>query len=204
MPLSACAGFTAGLSETTARLDAFLERSLSAPRCVHSRAVADLCGRLCLRFGCDPAVGYFTGLGHDAAREMPEEKLLAEARASGCPLDEYEEKNPVLLHAPVAAVILRRDFGVCDGEVLEAVRRHTLGCPDLRLLGKILFVADYCEPNRKFIDRRFRSVCFSLPLDGMLVYILDNEKARGHEIAPITRAMYDKLVKEKAGKSGEG
>jgi nicotinate-nucleotide adenylyltransferase len=184
-------------------LDAFLARTLSPRRYVHSRAVAELCGRLCPRFGYDPDVGYFTGLGHDAAREMPEKKLLAEALASGWPIDPYEKENPVLLHAPVSALILKRDFGVEDAEVLEAVRRHTLGSPALSLLGKILFVADYCEPNRKFIDESFRSACFSLPLDGMLVYILDNEKNRGHEPAPITREMYDILVKGKTEKNGE-
>jgi nicotinate-nucleotide adenylyltransferase len=194
MPLFARAGCTPGWPEAAGRLDAFLARTLSPRRYVHSRAVAELCRQLCLRFGYDPEAGYFTGLGHDAAREMPEKELLAEALASGWPIDSYEKENPVLLHAPVSALILKRDFGVDDEEVLEAVRRHTLGSPALGLLGKILFVADYCEPNRKFIDERFRSACFSLPLDGMLVYILDNEKTRGHEPAPITREMYDILV----------
>jgi predicted HD superfamily hydrolase involved in NAD metabolism len=198
MPLSVPAGFT--WTSAAERLDAFLRRRLSARRYEHSRAVARLCKELCGRFGAEADAGYFTGLGHDAAREMTEEELLHEVRAAGLEVYSYETEHPVLLHAPVSALVLRKMFGGVDEEVLEAVRRHTLGGPQLSLLGKILFVADYCEPGREFIGPSFREACFSLPLEGMLVYIIENEKARGHEPAPVTRAMYERLKKNMVGK----
>jgi nicotinate-nucleotide adenylyltransferase len=155
--------------------------------------VAQLCAELCGRFGYDPEAGYFAGLGHDAAREMPPAELAAEAGKAGLAITDYEKDHPVLLHGPVSALVLRREFGIQDEEILEAVRCHSLGSPDMGLLGKILFAADYCEPGRTFIDAAFRTACFSLPLPAMLVYIVDNEKSRGHAPSPITEAMYEKL-----------
>ena len=40
-------------------------------------------------------------------------------------------------------------FGVKDA-VYEAIRWHTTGKPDMTLLQKILYLADYMEPNRDF------------------------------------------------------
>ena len=198
MPISAPAGST--WAEATQRLDAFLARTLSARRYRHSLEVAALCAKLCVRHGCDQEAGYYAGLGHDVAREMPKEELAARLRQAGGAASDYENENPVLLHCPVAALVLRQSFGVEDEEILEAVRRHSLGAPGMGILAKILFVADYCEPGRSFIDGAFREVCFSLPLDAMLVYIVDNEEKRGHRPAPITQAMYEGI---KAGMRGE-
>jgi nicotinate-nucleotide adenylyltransferase len=150
---------------------------------------------LCLRFGCDARAGYFAGLGHDAAREMPEEELLAEVKKAGFEADAYEIAHPLVLHAPVSALILRARFGVEDARVFEAVRRHTLGGPGMGTLAKILFAADYCEPGRAFVDGAFREACLRLPLEAMLVYIIDNERARGHEPSPLSLAMYEELKK---------
>jgi predicted HD superfamily hydrolase involved in NAD metabolism len=193
MPLSAPTGFT--WTSAAERLDAFLRGGLSAARYRHSLAVAELSGRLCERFGGEPEAGRFAGLGHDAAREMTEGELLERTLEARLEVSSYEMEHPVLLHAPVSALVLRKMFGGLDKEILEAVRRHTLGGPDLSLLGKILFVADYCEPGRKFIGDSFREACFRLPLEGMLVYIIENEKTRGHEPAPVTQAMYERFKK---------
>ncbi|MCL1818399.1 MAG: bis(5'-nucleosyl)-tetraphosphatase (symmetrical) YqeK [Spirochaetaceae bacterium] len=199
MPLSAPAGST--WAEAAERLDAFLRQTLSARRYKHSRAVAELCVEICHRFGYDPGAGYFAGLGHDTAREMPPAELAAEAAKAGVAITDYERQRPVLLHGPVAALVLRRDFGIQNEDILEAVRCHSLGAPDMGLLAKILFVADYCEPGRAFIDAAFRTACFSLPLPAMLVYIVDNEKSRGHAPAPITEAMYKGLKKQMRGET---
>jgi nicotinate-nucleotide adenylyltransferase len=191
-------------AELSEKLDFFLRKTLTPARYIHSLAVAGLCRELCGRFGFDSGIGCFTGLGHDAARELPEKQLLAEAPKDGRPLEAYEKKSPLLLHGRVSALILEREFGVRNEEILEAVRCHTLGRPGLSLLGKILFVADYCEPNRTYIDAKFRELCLVLPLDGMVIYILDNERIRGYAFAPPTQLMYDNLILRKTrGKAGE-
>jgi predicted HD superfamily hydrolase involved in NAD metabolism len=81
---------------------------------------------------------------------MPNNLLLKAAAESGIVVLGVEQKEPVLLHAPVGAVIARRDYGVDDPEVLAAIRWHTTGGPDMSLLDEIVFLADYIEPGRSF------------------------------------------------------
>ena len=40
-------------------------------------------------------------------------------------------------------------FGECD-EVCRAIYWHTTGKPDMALMEKIVYIADYMEPNRDF------------------------------------------------------
>ena len=44
-------------------------------------------------------------------------------------------------------------FGVNDPEILSAIACHTTGKPDMSLLDKILYIADYIEPRRYKIQR---------------------------------------------------
>ena len=45
--------------------------------------------------------------------------------------------------------IARHIFGVSDA-VYDAIRYHTTGRPDMTMLEKIIYIADYIEPNRTF------------------------------------------------------
>ncbi|NLG32251.1 MAG: HD domain-containing protein, partial [Syntrophomonadaceae bacterium] len=57
---------------------------------------------------------------------------------------------PDLLHAPVGALLLEKELGITDGEILTAVSNHTLGAPSMGELDKIIFLADMIEPGRDF------------------------------------------------------
>ena len=63
--------------------------------------------------------------------------------------DTIEEHNVKLLHAKTGAAMAKRLFNVSK-EVYEAIRWHTTGKPDMTLLEKIIYMADYIEPNRDF------------------------------------------------------
>lgn len=56
--------------------------------------------------------------------------------------------NPGLLHAKAGMVLAEEEYGIKDTQILHAIRVHTTGEADMGLLDKILFVADYIEPNR--------------------------------------------------------
>ena len=70
-------------------------------------------------------------------------------RQYGVELDELEQQAVKLLHAKTGACIARDIFGEPD-EVYEAIFWHTTGKADMALLDKILYMADYIEPNRDF------------------------------------------------------
>ena len=85
------------------------------------------------------------------------------------------DKKIDLVHPYLGAEVARREFGVDDEEILEAIRCHTTGKPDMSLLEKIVFVADFIEPNRKKIDNleKIRELAFK-DLDLTVKLILEN------------------------------
>ena len=42
------------------------------------------------------------------------------------------------------------EFSITDSEILEAIRVHTTGKVGMSKLDKVIFLADYIEPNRDF------------------------------------------------------
>ena len=54
-----------------------------------------------------------------------------------------------LLHAKAGAILARDEYDIEDEDILNAIRFHTVGRPNMSLLEKIVFVADYIEPLRK-------------------------------------------------------
>ena len=43
------------------------------------------------------------------------------------------------------------EFSITDSEILEAIRVHTTGKVGMSTLDKVIFLADYIEPNRDFL-----------------------------------------------------
>lgn len=88
------------------------------------------------------------GRWHDALRDA-DEPVLREL--SGLP------DRPVgMLHGPAAANRLAAE-GECRGDVLDAIRWHTTGCAGWARVGRALYMADFLEPGRTFMqaDRAF-------------------------------------------------
>lgn len=53
-------------------------------------------------------------------------------------------------HAFTAAMTARERFGILDPDILNAVRYHTTGRRGMSELEKIIYLADYIEPGRRF------------------------------------------------------
>jgi len=100
-------------------------------------------------------------LAHDIFRDVSKEKLLRMSNAYRIEVSPMEIKRPILLHSKVAAEFLRRRFGVKDEEILEAVRFHTSGKKSMKLIAKIIFVADSLEESRDYNNvKRLRKLVF--------------------------------------------
>jgi predicted HD superfamily hydrolase involved in NAD metabolism len=87
--------------------------------------------------------------------------------------DELEQHALKLLHAKTGAAVARDIFGVKDA-VYKAIRWHTTGKPDMTLLEKVIYLADYIEPNRDFpgVERLRRAVYDDLD-KGLLMGLSD-------------------------------
>ncbi|HEX5368794.1 MAG TPA: bis(5'-nucleosyl)-tetraphosphatase (symmetrical) YqeK [Dehalococcoidia bacterium] len=98
------------------------------------------------RHGVDAQRTAFSALGHDLVRHIKGEALLSLARGYGITPDGVEKASPVLVHGPVAARMLARDYGVDDSEVLAGIDCHTTARAGMTPLEQVLFVADKVEP----------------------------------------------------------
>lgn len=178
----------------------YLSQKLSPVRYRHSLSVAKTARELGKRWGIDPRKCYLAGLLHDIARDYYPERLLREAKAYGIVWEELEYELPVLLHGPVGAAIIREELGISDLEILQAVALHTTGDYPLSPLAKVIFLADYIEPGRKFPEAQIAREAAEGSLDmgvataikGILAYLL----AEGQAIHPKALQLYNHYVHE--------
>lgn len=130
-------GLKAEMASRPAGLVAHVER-------VAAEAI-DLAGR----FDVDPCRVELAAWGHDLFRAHVPAEQLRLAAESGVDVDPADERSPVLLHGPIAAVVLRDRFAVTDEDVLAAVRDHTAGLAEMSLIAKIILLADKFEPRKR-------------------------------------------------------
>lgn len=100
------------------------------------------------RFGCSRDLAGLAAWVHDVCRAERGDRLLTLARDFGLPVSPLEERAPVLLHGPVGAEVLRRDWGITHPDVLAAVRCHTTGRREMTLLDRVLVLCDKLDPNK--------------------------------------------------------
>ena len=126
-----------------------LKVALKKRRYQHTLGVSYTAGALAMRYGADVERALVAGLLHDCAKSMTDEELLHFAKEHDLPVSESEERLGFLLHAKVGAYLAQHKYDVDDEEILNAIRFHTTGRPDMTMMEKIIFTADYIEPNRE-------------------------------------------------------
>ena len=115
----------------------------------HIRGTEEEAVRLARRWGADETFARRAGILHDCTKYLELDEQLALCRQYGVELDELEQEAVKLLHSKTGACIARAVFGEPD-EVFWAIYWHTTAKADMTTLEKILYVADYIEPNRDF------------------------------------------------------
>ena len=129
-----------------------LKEKLNNKRFLHSLRVAETARELAIKNDVDPELAYLSGILHDYGKNISWENLIKIAESNKLITDEIEKKNPFLLHGPVGAHLLEKELGIKNREILEAVRYHTTGKPNLGKLGLIIYIADLIEPERQQAD----------------------------------------------------
>jgi predicted HD superfamily hydrolase involved in NAD metabolism len=104
--------------------------------------------RLAPLHGVEPQRSRIAALGHDLVRHKRGDELLQLTRDYSIETDEVERATPILVHGPVAARMLGRDYGFADAEVLAGIDCHTTARRDMAPVEKVLFIADKCEPEK--------------------------------------------------------
>ena len=79
--------------------------------------------------------------------------------------------NKELWHAPVGAYLVEKEVGITDPEILQAITYHTSGHEKMTMLDKVIYVADYIEPGRKFPVEEARKLAYT-DIDQALLFAL--------------------------------
>ena len=177
-----------------------LKKRLSVKRYTHSVGVANTAARLAGMFNGDIERAYLAGLMHDYARELPEEELLELTAKHKLSTDGVELMQTSLLHGPVGAWLLEEEGLITDPQVLDAIRWHTTGHPDMDQLARIIYISDYIEPGRNFpgvdVLRQITNKDLNLGVLAGLDHTLGFLVQRNHFIHPLSIATRNRLLEE--------
>ena len=122
---------------------------LKPKRVAHVLGTERTAAELARRYGVDERSARIAALLHDCTKKLELDEQLKLCEQYDIHMDEMERETLKLQHSRTGAEIARHVFGVSD-QVYSAIRYHTTGRPDMTLLEKILYIADYMEPNRSF------------------------------------------------------
>ena len=118
---------------------------------------------LAMCYGGDVQKAMTAGLLHDCGKYLSAEDQIRFCKKKEIPLTESELQMPALVHAKLGAYLARHEYGIKDSDILDAITYHTTGRPDMTLLEKIVYIADYIEPNRREIPglEQIRKIVFT-------------------------------------------
>ncbi len=173
-----------------------VKKALDKDRWEHTKGVAYTACCLAMAYAADTDQAMLAGYLHDCAKSIPNDEKLALCKKHKIALTDVEQRNPYLIHAKLGAFLAKKEYGVEDEAICHAIQVHTTGVPDMSLLDKIIFVADYIEPKRDKARRlpEIRETAFH-DLDQALLMVLADSiyyLSKGtREIDPMTEQTYD-------------
>ena len=169
------------------QLEPIVIRLLNPNRVNHVLGCRDTAVELAKRWGANETDASRAGILHDITKALDGPLQLTLCREYGTILDEFGYKYPKTLHALTGSLVAERIFGESEA-VVSAICHHTTGKADMSLLEKIIYVADYMEPNRNFPGvEKLRELAFSditAALKLGLEMTLEHLAELGDEVSP--------------------
>lgn len=163
-----------------------VQMQMSERRFTHVLGVEETAVALAEKFGASPEKASIAALTHDYAKERPDEEFqLAIETGNFHHKDKLLKFGNPIWHGLVGADFVARELKINDPEILEAIRLHTTGAAAMSKLAKIIYVADFIEPGRKFpgVDEARRIALANLndavafETKHTLTYLIENQKA---------------------------
>lgn len=187
------------------KLTKAMEKCQDKKRFSHTIGVEYTAACMAMRYGESVKNAQIAGLLHDCAKCISDEKKLSLCKKYKLEITEVEQKNPFLLHAKLGGFLAKEKYGVEDQDIINAISNHTTGRPEMSLLEKIVFLADYIEPGRKVAPNleAIRKLAFE-DIDKAMCKVLEDTlqylKDAGKEIDQTTKETYDYYKSVKKGK----
>lgn len=132
------------------KIKEYLKINLKPKRYKHVMGVRDTAYKLAIIHNGDSNKAILGALIHDCAKNKSNEEIIEIVKNSSYLLEDGDFMAPELLHGLAGAIIAKELMGIEDEEVLNSSIYHTTGRSNMTLLEKIIYIADYIEPNRDF------------------------------------------------------
>ncbi|AUI71464.1 bis(5'-nucleosyl)-tetraphosphatase (symmetrical) YqeK [Companilactobacillus alimentarius] len=126
-----------------------MQHTLSDFRYTHCLRVEKVSRGLAAEYGGDVERAGLAGLLHDYAKERSDEEFISVIKNKHLN-PELLKYNNAIWHGVVGAEIVKDELGIYDEDVLNAIRRHTVGSTNMTQVDKCVFVGDFIEPKRDF------------------------------------------------------
>lgn len=178
-----------------AEMITLLSKELKESRLMHTFGVIDTATSLAKAYQADIKKCERAALLHDCAKYMPLEDMIAICERNFVELNDLEKSNDSLLHAKAGACLAYEKYGIKDKEILDAIKYHTTGKPDMSLIEKIIFVSDFIEPGRTHSEKlpMYRMIAMAdinLVCMNILKDTLDYLESLNEEFDPLTKETY--------------
>lgn len=168
-------------------------------RFVHTMGVVETAVSLARHHGLNERQCHVAALLHDYAKAASKAELHEY-------MQHYFPEEPFIApiaHAYVGSITIQEDLCITDPEVIDAVRYHTTGHPQMGPVAKCVFIADYIEPNRQFPGvETAREIAFT-DFDAGLRHALEQTNAylveKGKPVHPDSQALLQKLLEQPEG-----
>ena len=184
-------------STTLKKIRKAMQKELNSKRYEHTLSVAYTAANLAMVHSSDTDKALIAGMLHDCAKCIPDNKLISICEKNSLDISEVEINNPsALLHAKVGAHLAHKKYGINDEDIINAIKYHTTGRPNMSKLEKILYIADYIEPGRKHAPnlKQIRTMAYQ-DLDATLLKILEDTLSYltscDGQIDPMTKETYN-------------
>lgn len=128
----------------------YIKKNLKENRFIHTLGVVSVAKKLAKLNGISEEKAEMAALCHDIAKNIPKAEMLKIMEENNIILDENEKNSPSIWHSILGPVVAKKELGIDDEEILEAIRWHTTGRENMTKLEKIIYIADMIEPSRDF------------------------------------------------------
>ncbi|RSL34455.1 HD domain-containing protein [Salibacterium salarium] len=173
---------------------------LTEHRYVHTLGVRDSALKLAEREDVDYEKVELAAIFHDYAKFRPKQEMRQIIT------DQNWDKKFItygdeLLHAPAGSYLVEKEMGISDEEILSAIYWHTTGKVNMNAMEKVLFLADYIEPNRKFPGVEETREEAKRSIDGAIIMALRNTitflMKKNQPVFPETLSTYNDMIFKK-------
>ena len=167
---------------------------LPSKRYEHTLGVVSTSEKLAMQYQVSLESAQLAALLHDIAKYLSNDCLKEKLESAN--ETDYLKYSPLVWHAPVGAIIAREEYHIENLDILNAIKYHTTGRPNMTTLEKIIFLADYIEPGRtqpgvdsiRELVQQDLNMAVAKTLADTVAYLSQKSKA---DIHPDTLAAYE-------------